>query len=107
MPLSGGPSLILASGPISWHGEHNRLNTCSPATASCPTVGPAEAAKSHSSKHPYLQHFFSLNAIDVAPLSLLSDNKRIGLLNAQVQSSRSRLRNSADELARPIGRTAI
>src|SRR5262249_6204410 len=40
-----GPSLILASGPISWQGEHNRLNTCSPAAASCPTVGPAEAAR--------------------------------------------------------------
>src|SRR4029077_8055553 len=44
MPLSGGPSLMLASGPISWQGEHNRLNTCSPAAASCPNVGPVEAA---------------------------------------------------------------
>src|SRR5215472_6490450 len=44
MPLSGGPSLILASCPTSWQGEHNRLNTCSPAAASCPNVGPVEAA---------------------------------------------------------------
>src|SRR5262249_38400509 len=44
MPLRGGPSLILASCPISWQGEHNRLNTCSPAAASCPNVGPVEAA---------------------------------------------------------------
>src|SRR5262249_36865033 len=64
------------------------------------------SCKSHSSNHPYLQHLFSLNAIDVAPHSLSSD-ERSDLLNARVQSSRRRLRNSADELARPIGRTAI
>jgi hypothetical protein len=26
-------------------GEHNRLNTCLPAAASCPSVGPVEAAR--------------------------------------------------------------
>src|SRR5262249_19605841 len=26
-------------------GEHNRLNTCSPAAASCPNVGPVEASR--------------------------------------------------------------
>src|SRR5262245_44935246 len=44
MPLSGGPSLTLASGPMSWQGEHNRLNTCSPAAASCANAAPVEAA---------------------------------------------------------------
>src|SRR5262245_60427328 len=44
MPLSGGPILILASCPMSWQGEHIRLNTCSPAAGSCPNVGPVEAA---------------------------------------------------------------
>src|SRR5262249_21412905 len=56
MPLSGGPSLILASGPISWQGEHNRLNTCSPAAASCPNVGPAEAARAI----PAITHILSI-----------------------------------------------
>src|SRR5262252_9183426 len=44
MPLSGGPSLTLASSPMSWQGEHNRLNTCSPAAASCAKLDPVEAA---------------------------------------------------------------
>src|SRR5580704_16058028 len=44
MPLSGGPSLILALGPMSWQGEHNRLNTCSPAAASCARAALVEAA---------------------------------------------------------------
>jgi hypothetical protein len=43
--LRGGPSLILASGPMSWQGEHNRLNTCSPAAASCANVVPVEAVR--------------------------------------------------------------
>src|SRR5215831_10381639 len=44
MPLSGGPSLTLASSPMSWQGEHNRLNTCSPAAASWAKLDPVEAA---------------------------------------------------------------
>jgi hypothetical protein len=43
--LSGGPSLTLASGPMSWQGEHKRLNTCSPPAASCASVAPLEAAR--------------------------------------------------------------
>jgi hypothetical protein len=59
MPLSGGPSLILASCPMSWQGEHNRLNTCLPAAASLRQRGPGRSCKSNSSSHPYPQHFFS------------------------------------------------
>src|SRR5262249_49022895 len=44
MPLRGGPSLTLASSPMSWQGEHNRLNTCSPAAASWAKLDPVEAA---------------------------------------------------------------
>src|SRR5215470_1370271 len=57
-PLSGGPSLILASCPISWQGEHNRLNTCSPAAASCPNVGPVEAATAN----PAITHVLSISS---------------------------------------------
>jgi hypothetical protein len=30
---------------MSWQGEHKRLNTCSPAAASCANVVPVEAAR--------------------------------------------------------------
>src|SRR5262249_3486428 len=43
MPLSGGPSLTLASGPVSWQGGHNRLNTCSPAAGICAKSAPGRA----------------------------------------------------------------
>src|SRR5262249_25198989 len=46
----------------------------------------ARSCKSNSSHYAYPQHFFSLNAIDVAPVSLSSD-ERSDLLNARVQSS--------------------
>jgi hypothetical protein len=56
MALSGGPSLIFAPGPMSWQGEHNRLNTCSPAAASCANVMPVEAV----SAIPAITHIFIL-----------------------------------------------
>jgi hypothetical protein len=49
--------LILASGPISWQGEHNLLNTCSPAAASCPNVGQVEAARAI----PAITHVLSIS----------------------------------------------
>src|SRR5215472_7226035 len=42
MPLSGGPSLILASAPTSWQGRH-LANDCSPAATSCASAAPVEA----------------------------------------------------------------
>src|SRR5947199_224673 len=63
MPLSGGPSLILASCPMSWQGEHNRLNTCSPAAASCATVVPVEAVSAIPAITHILIHFFPLRRI--------------------------------------------
>src|SRR6185312_2419588 len=50
--------LILASGPISWQGEHNLLNTCSPAAASCPNVGQVEAATAI----PAITHVLSISS---------------------------------------------
>ena len=46
-------------------GEHNRLNTCSPAAASCPNVGPVEAATAI----PAITHVLSI--------SLLSERDRL------------------------------
>ena len=48
--------LDFASCPMSWQGEHNRLNTCSPAAASCPNVGPVEAATAI----PAISHVLSI-----------------------------------------------
>src|SRR5262249_8748416 len=70
MPLRGGPSLILASCPISWQGEHNRLNTCSPAAAACPNVGPVEAATAN----PAITHVLSISSplLTQSPLDVVN-----------------------------------
>src|SRR5215831_15975046 len=65
MPLSGGPSLTLASSPMSWQGEHNRLNTCSPAAASWAKLDPDEAASAMTAITQILIIFSVL--LDAAP----------------------------------------
>src|SRR5713101_10085578 len=75
MALSGGPSLIFASSPTSWQGEHNRLNTCSPAAASCARLVPVEAVRAMTAithiliifSSPFVYIATSLHSDDVAP----------------------------------------
>ena len=59
--------------PISWQGEHNRLNTCSPAAASCPNIGPVEAARAI----PAITHVLSI-------YSLFERDSPVGVVNAAI-----------------------
>jgi hypothetical protein len=86
--LSGGPSLILPSGPMSWQGEHNRLNTCSPAAESCANVGPVEAVRAI----PAINHLLIISllvgcvAITDCSQSIRLDHQSQGLFATVISS---------------------
>src|SRR5215831_1844216 len=89
MPLSGGPSLTLASGPMSWQGEHNRLNTCSPGAASCANAVPVEAATTIPAIIKVFIIFLLLEFRTPPPARRRSRiDPKPALINAQVGSSR-------------------
>src|ERR1700758_4502352 len=96
MPLRGGPSLTFASGPMSWQGEHNRLNTCSPAAASCANAVPVEAATTIPATTNVLIVFLLFRIpidlfripIDARPGAGLGSTRNLPLISAQVGSSR-------------------
>src|ERR1700746_935504 len=85
----GGPSLPFASGRMSWQGEHNRLNTCSPAAASCANAVPVEAATTIPATTNVLIVFLLFRIpIDARPGAGLGSTRNLPLISAQVGSSR-------------------
>jgi hypothetical protein len=81
--------LTFASGPMSWQGEHNRLNTCSPAAASCANAVPVEAATTIPAITNVLIVFLLFRIpIDARLGAGLGSTRNLPLISAQVGLSR-------------------
>src|SRR5262249_3319243 len=75
MPLRGGPSLVLASAPTSWQGEHKRRNTCSPAAASCAKAAPVEAARTMHATAQLSQVLIIVSSFTYLQTEMLCQNR--------------------------------